>query len=349
MIRKYRKTGYNTRYASMRNAANLIGGMYKTYRLRSTALANRARGFGSLTQTQRRNITSGIGTTTQYDRKLIYRKKYMPRYKKRRWRAFIKKVNAVTDKDLGSRTVVRNDQINSQITMSTANEAVQQAFSLSLYGNEATGFEPSNDLRRIRQDTDLGTTGKMIFTSGIFDMTVTNTSSRFADSVNPSIRLEVDVYEITSRKDFGNVGTGASAKNLPEVFGEGATDTANIPGLSNTLSITRRGATPWDFPSAISEYGLKILKKTKYFINERDTFTYQIRDPKRHILDRQKLNMDGQNMPGMTRFLYIIFRPVPGYVFSDTNSDIYRLSFGVTRKYLYKIAQSTQDYDAYNS
>lgn len=349
-MRKYRRTGYNTRLATLNNAASMIGGMYRAYRARSTALAARGRGMGSMTQTRRRNITSGIGTTTQYDRRLIYRKKYMPRYKKRRWRQFIKKVNAVSDKDLGSRTVVRNDQVVAQSVMTLANETNQTTMNLCLYGNESTGFEPCNDLRRMRIDSDLGTTGKMIFTSGVFDMTVTNTSVRDnLNSVNPSIRLEVDVYEITSRKDFGNVGTGGTAKTLPEVFAEGATDTTNIPGTANTLSIARRGATPWDFPSALSEYGLKILKKTKYFLNERDTFTYQIRDPKRHIVDRQKLNMDGQNMPGMTRFIYIVFRPVPGYIYQDLNADTYRLTFGVTRKYLYKINQSTQDFDVYNT
>lgn len=348
-MRKYRRTGYNTRLGTMVNAANAIGGMYRAYRARSTALAARGRGLGSLTQTRRRNVTSGIGTTAQYDRKLIYRKKYMPRYKKRRWRSFIKKVNAVVDKDLGSRTVVRNDQVFNGQLMNLAGETLQAQTNLGIYGNESAAFEPLNDLRRMRVDSDLGTTGKMIFTSGIFDMTVTNTSSRQADSPNPSIRLEVDVYEITSSKDFGNVGVGTTAKTLPEVFAEGATDTANIPGTTNTLSIARRGATPWDFPSAISEYGLKILKKTKYFLNERDTFTYQIRDPKRHFVDRQKLNMDGQNMPGMTRFIYIIFRPVPGYEWRDTTPDVYRLTFGITRKYLYKIQDQTQDYDVYNS
>jgi len=351
-MQKYRRTGYNTRggIRNMINAANAIGGMYRNYRARSTALAARGRGFGSMTQTRRKNITSGIGTTTQYDRRLIYRKRYMPRYKKRRWRSFIKKVNAVNDKDLGSRTVVRNDQVTSSVVMNVSNENIQQISNIGLYGNESTGFEPLNDLRRMRIDTDLGTTGKMIFTSGIFDMTVTNTSFRNTEtSPNPSIRLEVDVYEISSRKDFGNVGTGGTAKTLPEVFAEGATDTATIPGGTNSLNITRRGACPWDFPSAISEYGLKILKKTKYFLNERDTFTYQIRDPRRHVVDRQKLNMDGQNMPGMTRFVFFVFRPVPGYIYQDINPDTYRLTFGVTRKYLYKINDQTQDYDVYNS
>lgn len=340
---RYTGNMYRTAYAGAGALAYYAG------RAMRKRIGLAARRYTGLSQTNRKYIRSGGGVTTQFDRRVIYQKKYMPRGRKRRWKSFVKKVNAVADKDLGSRTVVRNDSTNASYLMNTTNEITQNYLSIGLYGNETTGFEPLNDLRRMRADTDLGTTGKMIFTSGVFDMTLTNTSQRLEGSLNGSIRLEVDVYEITAGKEFGNVGTGATAKTLPAVFDEGSTDTSTIPGGTNSLTQTRRGWTPWDFPSAISEYRLKILKKTKYFLNEGDTFTYQIRDPKRHVVDRQKLNIDGSNMPGLTRFIYIVYKPVPGYTYDDTNPDTAKISVGVTRKYLYKINDKTQDYDVYNS
>lgn len=339
------------KYGSMalRSGRRIYSSLYRYANPAGIGLARAVRqrlgGSFTNTMTQRRRVQSGAGITTQYDRRLIYRKRYMPRRKKRIWKKFIRKVNAVAEKDLGSRTVIRNNQVASAFTMTTSNDTNQALAYVTLYGLNGA-LDVNNDLRQMRNDTDLGTSGKMIFKSAVFDMTVTNTSTRLDESTNPSIRLEVDVYELTSGKEWGNAGTGAAAKGLIEVFAEGATDTANIPGTTNSLSLARRGCTPFDLPSAISEYKLKILKKTKYFINERDTFTYQIRDPMRHVVDRQTLNRDGENLPGMTRFLLFIYRPVPGYLF---NEDIAGITIGVTRKYMYKINQSTQDYDVFNS
>lgn len=334
-------TRYLGRYAPAYALASYAG--------RQLGRAVRARTGRSFTATtNRRNVKSGAGITTQYDRRLIYRKRYMPRGKKRRWKAFTRKVNAVAERDLGSRTVVRNNQINSDFVMNQANTIGQGTTYMTLYSNNGI-LEINNDMRTLRGDTDLGTTGKMIVKSGVLDMTVTNNSERDGDSNNRSIRLEVDVYEMTSGVWWANSGTGATATTLDGVWTEGSTETATIPGGTSGLTITRRGATPFDLPSALSEYKLKILKKTKYFINEGDTFTYQIRDPKRYVFDRQSLNRDGENIPYKTRFLFFVWRPVPGYEYTDVGPDTARLTIGVTRKYMYKINANNQDFDRYNS
>jgi len=305
------------------------------------------RRFGSMTMTRRgRGRTSGRGITTQYDRSLIYRKRRMPRWRKRSWRRFNKKVLAVSEKDLGSRTVVRNSLIEPSAIMNLAAATLHTTEYVALYSLQDGVRADMNDIQEMSNDTDLGVTGKALFKSAVIDITVRNTSERLEESRNPPITLEVDVYEITSGMLWGQVD---HAGNLTQVFDEGAGDTATIPGQVNALARTQRGWTPWDFPSALSEYKMRIWKKTKYFVGENQTFTYQSREPRRKLIDRQKMTFLANNMPGLTRFFFFVIKPTPGYIYSDTTPDTYRLSIGFTRKYLYKIMDKSQDYDMYNA
>jgi len=325
--------------------------MYYASRLgrRAGMMMQRRRG---MTMTRnRRQVRSGNGVTTQHDRQLVYRKRTMPRFKKRRWRSFIKRVNAVSEKDLGSRTVVRNNLVVESFTMNLAGESFQEQMQLGLYTNRDSAVDHLNDIGVMTRDTDVGTTGKLLFHSAILDCTFRNTSSHNAvDTLNFStIRLECDVYEISSSAEWGNANASHGANTLKDVFGEGATDTANVPGSTNSLVRTRRGWSPWDLPSALSEYRIKIWKKTKFIIGEGETFTYQMRDPKRHRLDRQRMNINGNNLPGFTRFLYVVYKPVPGYVYTDLTPDTVSLSCGVTRKYMYKVLDKTQDFDYFQT
>jgi len=308
--------------------------------------ANRFGRSSTLTR-QRRSTRGGNGVTTQFDRARIYRKRRMPRFRRRRWRRFNRRVDAVSEKDLGSRTAVFNQLTNATHPMDTTGSGQHGVQIFTLYGLANAGFVFNNDVNEMSQDTDLGTTGKAIFKSAVLDMTMRNISAHGDTADNPLITLEVDVYELSCRTDLAQTGKAAT---LAAAFTEGATDTATIPGQATALSSASRGWTPWDFPSALSEYRIKIWKKTKYFISENQTFTYQVRDPRRHVLDKQRMLNPGENLPGVTRFIMFIYKPVPGYNYiAAPNNDTYGISFGVTRKYLYKIADKTQDYDMYNT
>lgn len=300
-------------------------------------------GSRTYTLTKRKQTRSGLGVTTQHDKQLVYRKRRMPRRRRRGWRRFARKVQAVSEKDLGSRTVLRNDLVNINTAMDTAAESAHTRWYFMLYG-ATSGTAYYNDLSEIGQDTDLGTTGKAIFKSAVLDLTFRNNSFRAPGSINLPITLEVDVYEIT-------VGTvlGDNAANLGQIMNEGSTETATIPGQATALVGTQRGWTPWDFPSALGEYKVKIWKKTKYFLGENQTFTYQYRDPRRHVVDKQKMTTTGENIPFLSRYIYLVFKPTPGYTYLAVPTDSYNLSVGVTRKYLYKVLQNTQDYDMFNT
>lgn len=296
------------------------------------------------TRTRTRRPSSGQGITNQYDRRMIYRKRTMPRRKKRRWKSFVRKVHAVSEKDLGSRTVVRNSLIASTLDLGQAisqDRHVRQVFSLYSMRNNVDSY--MSDMTNIITDSDVGPSGKFIFQSGILDMTVRNGSTLSLQSPNTQLTLEVDVYEITSSVDFGVVGEAAT---LNAVFANAMTESTLIPGQVFPLIADTRGWTPWDACPGLSQYRIKIWKKTKFFLAQNQTFTYQVRDPRRHTLDKQKVpSGTSENFPGATRFLYFVWKPTPGYTY-NVPGDTARLWFGVTRKYLYKLDDKNSDFAA---
>lgn len=290
--------------------------------------------------------TPGILGGTNADNRLIYRKKSMPRKKKRRWRAFVKKINFIEEKELGTRTVLFNDQINVANGGATG---TQGCLSLAQYpcNNDQKGW--LNDLAAIGglENTANPTAAaggtinentKIMFHSAIMDVTIRNVSTvnnGTSDVAAPEAALELDVYEIIMRKETSN-----NAQNFYSLSALLNTyDEPEIGGTGTGISIQDRGATPFEFGSAIGRWGLKILKKTKYFIPNGQTITFQNRDPKRRVCRYGDLTKtEGFNMSGWTRHYYLIWKLVPGLT-QGTTATTYKASIAVgsTRKYMYKV------------
>lgn len=287
--------------------------------------------------TSRTKTTSGTGITSQYDRKVVYRKKYMPRRKKRQWMKFAKKVNAVAFKDIGTKTVVRNNQLTV-----TSVDATQNWASICLYGKDGASAGGSrcgmDDMKQIVvNDPDMSNpTAKAIFKSGILDITVMNGSTVTEGNNNGGV--EVDVYELQFKKIDDAVSIGTLITNA-----ENNTDAINA--LNPQLSLTQRGVTLFDLPDFCAQ-GVTILKKTKYFLGIGETFTYQYRDPRNFTIRRD--NIDDTNddfiLPYKTRGFLILMKGVP-----TANPDLVvkTLQIGVTRKYSYKVL-SNKNTDADN-
>lgn len=316
------------------------------------AIASRARQMAfSRSRRSAKRVTSGQGVTTQYDRKRVYSKRYMPRYKKRRWKRFKNKVQAVLQKRLGSTTAVFNNLIQSDLQMIAANSNLQQLVQLALYPIKQDTTPHLDDIDRvINQDARLTNTSKVMFCSGVLDITmrcqsILNTTPPLTG--NPSLSMEIDVYEISMR---GPTGQSGEAVDLVNAFNIGATDTSTIPGSSGTgLVPTNRGWTPFDANAALSQHGIKILKKTKYFLSNEQTATYQVRDPKTHYYSKDIVpGTSSANQPGMTKWILILWKPIPGYNYTaPPTNDILRLNVGFTRKYMYKINEDSTDFDTY--
>lgn len=276
----------------------------------------------------------------------------MPRGKRRRWRRFVKRVNAVDERELGSQTVV----FNNSISVETTNPDNQLLENVALYPQTSTNAW-LNDLNNISgyfnagpavtagSDDYVNATTKVMFHSGVLDVTVRNTSK---DNTGAplDIPLEVDVYEISVRHGEDD-SVLTSATELKDYFDQGAADTLDIGGTvaAIPMEIIKRGVTPWDLPAALSSYKIKIWKKTKYFIGLGQTFTYQMRDPKRHVTTIGKMARGTTcNHKGLTKWIFFIGKAVPGI--GVGSNVIPRLNFGVTRKYLMKVEgmRTARDY-----
>lgn len=297
----------------------------------------------------RRNTgRSGQGVTEQYDRKSIYRKKRMPRRKRKRWAAFSKKVHAASEKDLGTKTVLFNDQ--KDYVISGVNVPGKQAvFHLALYPVNHGGSSPEyTDLNTIAgKDVEVGNSGKFLFKSGVLDVTLQNDSQEDDGAGEPgaAMGIELDVYELTFGRSFETVD---GSKGPEDLWTQAFADTPLIGTAANNISINSRGATPWDCPQGLGQWRCTIVKKTKYFLPPRNTMTYQMRDPKRHVFDKQwLLDQGGVNAPGKTKFLMFVAKALPAHT-SGLGVRL-RCRVGVTRKYCYKHKLDSSDADFYNS
>lgn len=324
-----------------RTLTNYRRGSRINYRI-GARLANRV--GRSFTRTMRKRKTSGRGVTFQRDEEVIYRKRRMPKRRRRMWKRFVQKSVAANEKAIGSRTIVRNSSVNfTQLGLigNTTNALGQ----LALYPVNNGSHDYLQDLRIITTDTDVPPSGKFIFQSGVFDMTVTNTSTTDQNLPGFDVPIELDIYEISGRRNFEKAD---GDKGLLDVFTEGFSDTSLISTIGNdsSLSITRRGVTPFDCPQALSMYKLKIWKKTKYRMSAGNAITYQMRDPTRHVMERGYVTeLSGSNLPGVTKWLLLVAKPIAGY--SLTETGILRISCGVTRKYFYKLKEKNEDKDAF--
>jgi len=304
---------------------------------------------------------SGAGVTVQHDARRIYQKKRMPRFRRKRWKAFSRKVAAVGERDLGSRSVVfnRTQQFFNQTTdnHNLAYIALYSAFGVDSWMadiNNLSGLEnPGNPTAAA--GTTVQDTTKWIFKSAILDITVRNTSGIITVVsvgnaaptyvLDSTAKLEVDVYELISGREWSTID--GTQSDITSIFSKGSSSTLNIGGAGTGIDLSFRGVTPWDLPYALSYWRLKILRKTKYFVNNGDTFTYQVRDPKRRVITQERMEKTaGGNKPGWTRHIMIISKLVPGNTVGPlVGNYVESMHIGMTRKYFYKIEGASEDRD----
>lgn len=293
-----------------------------------------------------RKPSTGVGVTNQYDRTTIYRARRSFRRRRRLSRRgrFTRRVRSTITRELGSRTVVFNKSITVQQASATTANGL---FTAGLFCNNSSGNTELSDLNAIATSENLNAgaqkTGRLLFMSGVLDITFQNAS--FVTGPSSAGTLEIDVYEITAKKYLRF--TGSSLSNLTSAFDQGQANCLAVGGapLASLLTIEGIGVTPWDIPEAITEWGLKIWSKKKYVLQINQVATYQMRTRPMRTIDRQSIidkSDMGPNMPGLTRFVYFVFKLTP--TDRAAGGATARLDFGITRKYLYKKFEQEGDY-----
>lgn len=346
-----------------RTMSRMMSGRNRFYRPNFSsrgATGIRQRGARSWTVTRNRQKTtrSGQGVTTQHDRRHIYSKRRQPLFKRRRWGRFVKKVQAVAERDLGTRTVV----FNKAIAYTNTTDGAQIVGAAYLYGQRGLASDAAQDLFLLGglENTGAPTSAagittwgstKLMFQSAVLDLTLRNASTFIAAgpiTVPASeAKMELDIYELSVSR--ATEETGATYTSIQALLADNNSEITPIGGVGTELVYNMRGATPWDTTYSLARWGIRIWKKTKFFINNQDTITYQIRDPRRHTLTRDDcVNQDGFNRKGWTRILLFIGKLVPGLqVGSALNTYQERIEIGLTRKYMYKVEGANDDRASY--
>lgn len=295
----YKRSRYNLRPRNMRGLATAARVGYRAYK--------------SYTRTKAKRATSSPGVTTQHDTKTIYRKKRMPRRKRKQWAKFSNKVNAVIDSAHATKTMLIN---NTDALTATAGSQLFASYNIyGMNGTNGAGTRGNADLVTVA--ANITNYKKMVYKSAILDLTFTNTS------IFP---IEMDVYHVRYNNEH-------EANTPLATFTNAANNTLVTTGTTS-LGVTSRGATPWDFPLALSIARITIVKKTKVFLGPGNCSTYQIRDPRNHGITKYDINNQtaGYNYvkPGITQGVIVIAKNVAGYQASATG-----MSIGCTQKYSY--------------
>ncbi|AXH77856.1 MAG: putative capsid protein [Cressdnaviricota sp.] len=305
--------------------------------------------------TARAGAQSGSGTTVQFDRVRQYRRGR--RRPNKRWKRFKRKVKAVINTELGAQTRVFNTQENS----SNADPLLNGVFEQHLYPCGTTYAdlqticnELNNGNPTAAAGITTGPTTKLRFRTAIMDMTVRNSSYFTATGgIDSFYGLEVDVYEVIQPRPARE---GATAhQSMVTCISGSMSEQKRIGGAGNSvwataLNLPNRGTTPFELSAYLAEYHVKILKKTKYFLNGGATFTYQFKDKR----DRYCNLGDIQDTTGFcfknwTRSVLIFFKMIPGITVGPGPSGVTeRLSVGTTRKYLYTYEGQNEAKDRIN-
>lgn len=281
---------------------------------------------------------SGVGITGQHDKQVQYRKKWMPKAKKRKWVDFVRRVTAVSDRQKGRRTFVFN-----RTGDVTATSGAQGYLCSVLYGRNGvnlsttTDFQSGmSDLYDIFNQSGYSSTTKLKMLSATLDITYSNKGSS---------AVEMDLYEVQFKK--ATVYT-----DFKSAIDNAETDTTTV-GTWTSLNLTDRGVTLFDIPQVIRTTGMTIIKKTKVFVPSGGTTTYQMRDASDWFITKEYAtnNTDtgtpgpagkgGFLLPKKTKGIVAVYKTVAGVVGTAN------LACGVTHRYSVKFDTDSRVGDGY--
>ena len=274
----------------------------------------------------------------------------MPRRRKKQWKRFKSKVNAVVSSTEGTRTMVYNDRVEAFGIGLNGGVARQAWSTCCLYGWRGAregDFIPNgySDIRDILfRDTNVPKNGKVLFKTGVLDVTYVN-YSRVQNLVNGTwedgdgLVMELDVYEIWYYKD---------RHKYPDLDSCLTEDTQGNIGTAADPAMENLGCTPFDFTQNIGNVGVKIIKKMKYFVGSGQAVTYQIRDAKNRIIEKYEAVDDDFTdqfvKRKMTKGLLAIGKAVPKFVVANQRITA-QFTAGYTRKYQYCIFHTSETTD----
>lgn len=322
----------------------------------ATTTANAYKRYKSYTGTKNKRKTYvRQGVTGHHDSTNIYRRKRMPRRRRRMWQKFSKKVNYIINKQIAPSSLIR--------TVVIARDAParnQQLLAVaSLYSGYGSNADLSDDQITLLKDCAARAYGdstkyyqaQVKVTSAVLDVTVENRSDD--DLAIPSMcDCEVDVYELQCLRD---VMVQDATQNNRDIYDfiinccneqprPVVTDLTGGANIGSVLDSTTVGWTPFA-NSRFCKY-FRVLKKTKKYMTPGGYFTYQIRAPADKIVKGNAIDtpFDGGGTSTVvfplftknTRVLLFIAKGEP-----LTSGTSYwgkpRLTIGMTKSFNYRV------------
>lgn len=288
-----------------RNAAGAVGAAYSAYRKSSKR-----------SSAMRKGTNTGF-LTNQFDVKRQYTRRRMPRFKRRRWGRFVRKVRACTDKDYASQYQI----LRSRGTSSAAADA-QTAFSCGIYGQNGTPSTANdfgvNDLSQLATlSGDTGLNNMFIMKSAVLDVEITNTGEA---------SVTVDCYEIVCRKDINSQGTTIAGPN--DLFIDGFSNQDTLGGNSS-VSAAVPGATP--FQNSLYTSHFTILKKTRVLLSPGQATHFNYRDAKDRVYKSEQISRAVLQRGWYHGFQFV----VQGVTDDSTYAQACEVSYTALRYYTY--------------
>jgi len=249
--------------------------------------------------------TRAATVTQQHDIKSLYRRKRMPRRKKRKWVKFVQKVKAVEASGRGSQSVVINDSFQdswpngpttggyrwqgvSEVNLYSVNADVQSGRDKDYILNEVSNYQTTKDatsgVEYVTPNTLFNEMKrlKVPMNHARIDITYTNTSQ---------VTLEIDLYVIRHKVKQARKATGyTSLINAQDEYNTEMTNSAQKlyysdgsvinAGAGTLTSLRSRGVTPFNTPGLNINAGASVLNKTKVLVAPGSSVTRQYSENK---------------------------------------------------------------------
>lgn len=256
----------------------------------------------------KRKSGEGSGVTTQYDRRVQYKYRRMPRRMRRRYQRFDKRVSHVINKSLATQTILRNSALSASFV-----DGAQQTFSVVCYGWKGTSSVLEcgvDDMSNIATSVFASVDAKKVrFVNCHVDVTIQNTGAT---------NVEMDIYEYWWRGPEVYVSPNAA-------WDDAASETPTLAGTA--LTRNTRGATPFEFPMLCRQ--LKIIKKTKYLLPISQAMTYQMVDRRDRVVTlNDVIDYASFGKKGFTKGIFIVTKSTVGDIDGDGSVKI-----GATRTF----------------
>lgn len=295
-----------------------------------SAVALGIKAYRAYTKTRTTGASSNqVGTSYQNDSRMIYRKKRMPRRKRRRWVRALRRNVALQMPQQATRTwLFNNQEVLNLIGTGLGTPQSWGYFQI----NSWNGLANERDIRRIVQSWpggDISTQNrKFVIGAAVVDFT-----GNFV-STNPVLGLELDLYAI----DAGRKTTSVFSN-----FGSEMSDIQN--DISGNMILDTRGATPFQFPSFGGAHRLKVMFKKRWQLSPGQVITYQYRDPRNRYINADELENDAaveghfeQGWRGSGTKVFLLVAKVIG---NKQAEDIVSFNYGVSRTYTTKALPAT--------